>query len=405
MMNGIQYGINNGLSAPFQPGFAGGPCSGPITFGNGIPQTGGSGPCSLPLRSTCDPSFVGACGIQPLGSPFGARRAVTTWKVNYLISNRTNQAAHTDPDLINPWGIALFDNQIWVVNGGTDTLTNYDLFGNKLLGSISVRNTDHNSSYPTGLAINCNGNFSTTNGSLTKAGLFLTCSEHTTVHSYNPQVNPLVSYLVLNQQLTGEVGVYRGLAIVGDVLYLADFFQGHIDVFDSNYNRLLGLPFVDGDTSEPIPLSYGPTNIVNIGCFLYVLWARKDPSVPLQAIDGAGFGYISVFQLDGTFVRRFTSRGVLNNPWAMIPAPEECGFPPGSFLVSNHGDGRINVFDCAGKYVGPLLNQSGLPMVIEGVRGLAPHYTDFNEIYFTASYEENIDGLTGSIIRDQIIYL
>ncbi len=59
--------------------------------------------------------------------------------------------------------------------------------------------------------------------------------------------------------------------------------------------------------------------------------------------------------------------------------------PPGSILVGNHGDGRINVFDCSGRFIGPLLNQSGLPLIIDGLRGLAPHYTNFNQIYFTAS--------------------
>jgi hypothetical protein len=87
----------------------------------------------------------------------------------------------------------------------------------------------------------------------------------------------------------------------------------------------------------------------------------------------------------------------------MIPAPCECGFPPGSFLVGNNGDGRINIFDCNGRYVGPLLNQSGLPVVIEGLWGLAPHYTDFSEIFFTSAIDEDLDGLLGSLTRDQTI--
>jgi uncharacterized protein (TIGR03118 family) len=130
------------------------------------------------------------------------------------------------------------------------------------------------------------------------------------------------------------------------------------------------------------------------------LWAKKNPLVTVDTLHGAGFGFISVFNLDGSFVRRFTSRGVLNAPWGMIPAPCECGFPPGSFLVGNKGDGRINVFDCNGRYVGPLLNQSGLPVVIEGLYALGPHYTDFSEIFFTATPDENVDGLVGSMVVD-----
>ncbi len=386
---------------------------GPPPYGGG-----GCGPCSLPygpgqncfgkdpcpLKSFCDPGLANTCNAGPLIDPYGPRRAVTTWKINYLISNRPNQAAHDDPALVNPWGIVVYNNQLWVSNNGTDSITNYDLFGNKLLGTVTIRGADHNSSYPTGIAINCGGGFIATAGTISKSGMLLIVTEHGTVHSYNPCVDTLHAFLVLDQQLTGEVGVYRGVALANNTMYIADFFQGHIDVFDAAYGRILGFNFVDGDTSDPIPLDYGPDNIVQIGCYLYVLWARRDPLVPLEHIEGPGNGYISVFNLDGSFVRRFTSRGVLNTPWAMIPAPCECGFPPGSFLVSNRGDGRINIFDCNGGYVGPLLNQAGLPIVIEGLWGLAPHYTDFSEIFFSSSANENIDGLVGSIVRDQIIY-
>lgn len=375
-----------------------GPCPLPIATACPPPRD----PC--PLKSFCDPGLANACGIQPIVNPMGPRRAVATWKVNYLISNRQNQAAHTDPDLINPWGIIVYGNQLWISNCGTDTITNYDLFGNKLLGSISVRNAAHNSSFNTGIAVNCGGGFPTGNGNITRSALLLTCSEHGTVHAYNPAIDPLISYLVLNQQITGEVAVYRGLAIANNILYLADFMQNHIDVFDANFNRIVGYHFVDNDSSDPIPLDYAPSNIVNIGCYMYIVYARKDPNVTIQAMSGAGHGYISVFTLDGAFVRRFTSRGVLNNPWGMIPAPCDCGFPPGSFLVSNHGDGRINIFDCNGKYVGPLLSQSGLPIAIEGLRGIAPHYTDFNEIFFSSTPDENTDGTVGSFTKDQVIY-
>ncbi|AKI80430.1 hypothetical protein QJ850_gp269 [Acanthamoeba polyphaga mimivirus] len=369
-------------------------------------SVGNCAPCKdpCPLKSFCDPGLSNTCNIQPFVNPFGPRRAVATWKVNYLISNRNVLAAHCDPDLINPWGIVIYNNQLWVVCNNTDSITNYDLFGNKLLGTISIRNASHNPSYPTGIAINCGGGFSISTGNISRGGLMLTCSEHGTCHSFNPVVDPLHSFIVLNQQITGEVSVYRGLCIANNTLYLADFFQRHIDVFDQNFNRLIGYPFVDNDGSDPIPLNYGPSNIVNIGCFLYVLWAKKDPNITLYAIDEPGAGYISVFNLDGSFVRRFTSRGVLNNPWGMIPAPAECGFPPGSFLVGNHGDGRINIFDCNGRYVGPVLAMTGLPLVIDGIRGLAPHYTDFSEIYFSAACDEMTDGLVGSLVKDQVIY-
>jgi uncharacterized protein (TIGR03118 family) len=274
-----------------------------------------------------------------------------------------------------------------------------------LLGAITMRDAYQNSAFPTGIAVNCGGNFPVTSGSITRTSLFLICSGLGTVCAFNPIVNPQFAYLMLNMQLTGEVSVFKGLTIANNTLYLANFFQNHIDVFDGYFNRLLNFNFVDGDSRDPIPLDYAPNNIVHIGAYLYVLYARKDPNITINTLAGPGHGFISAFNLDGTFVRRFTSRGVLNCPWAMIPSPPECGFPPGSFIVGNNGDGRMNIFDCNGKYVGPILSTAGLPIFIEGLRGLAPHYTDFSEIFYTAAPDQNVDGVFGCLTRDQIIYL
>lgn len=380
---------------------------GPITTKN---------PC--PLKSFCDPGLANTCASKPIIYPFGPRRAVSTWKINYLVSNTASiRAENIDVALVNPWGILIYDNQIFVANGSSDSITNYDLFGNKITEidfvNYSVRNAAHNSSFPTGIAINCTGGFlisaAGATGTITKSSVLLACTEHGTVHGFNPEVGiatavaPISGLIVLNQQLTGEIYVYRGLAIANSTLYLANFFGATIDVFDSSYNRLLGFNFIDGDPVDPIPLDFAPNNIVHIGCFLYILYARKDPNVTIQDLDGPGHGFISVFNLDGTWVKRFTSRGVLNSPWGMIPAPCDCGFPPGSFLVGNQGDGRINVFDCAGRYVGPMLSQSGLPIFIEGLWGLAPHYVEFSEVFFASSPNENTAGLIGSLIKDQVI--
>lgn len=335
-----------------------------------------------------------------------SKNATTTWRTNYLVSNRDNGAAHVDNSLINPWGIVLYNDQIWVANGGTDTITNYDLFGNKLLGSISIRSASQIASYPTGIAINCTGAFSVTNGTMTRSALLLVASEHSTVNAYNPLIDPLVSNVVFNVWKDGRLGVYKGIAIVNNTMYLADFYHKKVELVNVDYLPIVGptYQFIDVDTSDPIPSDYGPTNVVHLGCFMFVLWAKQSPNNPIFAQDGPGTGYISIFNLDGSFVRRFASRGVLNNPWALIPAPCEAGFPPHSVLVSNHGDGRINIFDSVGRYVGPLLGQSGLPLTIDGMRGLAPHYSNFNEIYVTAASNDNTDGTIASLVKDQVIH-
>lgn len=314
-------------------------------------------------------------------------RCVTTWKIDYNICNRSAQAAHQDVDLIGPSDILLHNDQLWIVNNTSCFITNYDLFGNKLLNSISMDNSDR----PTCMAINPSVDL--------ENEAFIIATDHGSLYSYN--LKDKHTTLVLKQD---QMPVYTSIAIANNTIYLANFTQNQIDVFDLDYNKLTGFPFIDNNASDPIPPDYGPINIVHIGCYLYVLWAKKNPNNALDSLHGIGNGYISVFNLDGSFLRRFTSRGVLNSPRTMIPAPSVPGFPAASVLIGNNGDNRINVFDSDGRYVGPLLNSAGLPIYIEGLRCLAQHYVDLNKIFFVCAIEEDTYGLVGSITQEQIIY-
>lgn len=386
-----------------------GPCSGgpgPFPSGQCPPGTCadsiGMPPQQAMSLAPCPP------GLPPPGmgpAPCAPRRSVPTWTVNYIISNRRHFAYRYDPDLVNPWGIAIDQGQLWVVNDATDSITNYDLFGNKLLGTISLRDMIHNSSYPTGIAVNCGGGFPIVGLGSSRTSRIIVPTQHGTIHAFNADVDPQYARVVVNPWLGGERAVYKGVAVACGRLYLADFFQGRISVFDSTFGRLENFPFIDGDQVVPIPLDYAPFNIVYIGDFLYVLWARKDPVIPIRASEGPGQGFISKFNLDGSFVCRFHTGGPLNMPWAMCQAPCDCGIPPGSFLVGNHGDGRIHVFDHCGTYYGPMLNQSAIPITIEGLWGLAPYYTPgMNQIFFAASGDPNAEGIVGVISKCQVIY-
>ena len=338
--------------------------------------------------------------------------ALTTWRVNFLVANRPNQAAHVDPTLSNPWGIAIYNNLLWVLNNSTDSLANYDFFGNRKFINIRVRDAIQNSSFPTGIALNSGGGFSVISSSGGASGLIIAVTEHGTVHAANPLINAETSFVVINQQATGNIHVYTGVSIVNKIMYVADFFGRKIDVYNDTFDLIFGYPFIDEDTSDPIPDDFAPFNIVNFGCYLFVLWAKKNPIIRLHAIDGPSQGYISVFNLDGTFVGRFYSRGVLNTPWAMIRAPCEYGFPPGSFLVANHGNGKINIFDQCGRFISSMLNQEGKDLVLPGIWGLAEDYRPptlqmpaMNQIFFTSAPATPYSGLVGSLVKDNVFYI
>jgi uncharacterized protein (TIGR03118 family) len=363
----------------------------------------------FPLLSFQDPLLgtYGSSTPQVLQSL--PRRAITTWTINYMVSNVPNEASHVDPDLICPRGIVIYQNQLWVANMMSDFITNYDTFGNKMLGSIQTRNNRLISSFPSGLAANCAGGFTYNPGNNninTRYAALLSATKTGDVIAYNPNVNDTNADVVMNIR-SGTFNSYTGIAIVKDTMYLANFFRGTIDVYNTDYilQNVPGRNFVDNYSADPIPVDYHPFNIVYIAPFLYVLYAQRDGFRPAAEQIGPGKGFISVYNTEGRFERRFASRGRLNAPWSIIPAPIECGIPPGSFFVSNIGSGEIIQYDKFGNDLGPLLGQSGVPIRIEGLQSMAPHYSEFNTVFFTSSSDPQNRGLIGSLVRDQVIFI
>jgi len=339
---------------------------------------------------------------------------VSTWAINPLVSNRFNQAANRDPDLQSPWGIQILDNQLWIADNRGDRLANYDLLGNPLQQTITLRNFIHNAAFQSGIAVNRTGGFSTGNLLGSSSADFIIVNETGSIQAVSKDdeggLFANLSNLVINRTLQGEVHVFTGVDIGDQFAYVADFFRRRVDVFDGTYTLRDEFPFVDGNIVDPIPRNYAPYNVAVICGLVYVLWAQQGPIVRANVQSGPQTGFVSVFNQQGGFLRRFTSRGVLNAPWAMIPAPPDCGFPPGSFLIGNRGDGRINAFDCNGGYLGPMLNQSGQPIQIQGLVGLAPFYCGVdatgqrtNQVFFTASRPEINESLVGSIVRSQLV--
>ena len=183
--------------------------------------------------------------------------------------------------------------------------------------------------------------------------------------------------------------VYTGLAIgasgMDTMIYAADFNSRKIDVFDKNY-VLQSMSFTDPN----VPATYAPFNIQNIGGMLYVTYARYDPATHKEK-PGAGLGFVSVFNTNGSFVKRFAAGKALNAPWGIAQAP--AGWlteAPGNtvILVGNFGDGHINAYDVSGTWLGTL--QSGGSLItIDGLWALsfAPATATAinpNWLYFTA---------------------
>ena len=134
------------------------------------------------------------------------------------------------------------------------------------------------------------------------------------------------------------------------------------------------------------------------------MYARVDPEEGEEEARPA-LGYVSIFNPNGTLIKRFISRGQLNAPWGIAKAP--IGFwgeesdNTNVFLIGNFGDGRINAYDEDGNFLGQL-REHGNPIEIEGLWGIAfaPSTStaiNRNWLYFAAGPDEEEHGLFGYI--------
>jgi uncharacterized protein (TIGR03118 family) len=201
--------------------------------------------------------------------------------------------------------------------------------------------------------------------------------------------------------------IYKGAAIGfrrrhRPVLYVADFHNARIDVFDSAFTQAPHRRKAFRDAT--LPRGYAPFNVANVGGLLYVSYALQDADAE-DDVGGPRHGFIDVFDTNGALIKRFASRGSLDSPWAMVTAPPEFGTFEGDLLVGNFGNGKISAFNHRGRFMGFLSDANSQPLEIPGLWGAAfgnggtagPTGT----MFFAAGPNDENDGLFGSITADR----
>ena len=333
-----------------------------------------------PLAALC----VLALTLSPL-------QAANGYKQTNLVSDIPGLATHTDPNLVNPWGISSGPaTPFWVSNAGTGTSTLYNTAGVPIPLVVNIPGPGGGvPGVPTGQVFN-------SDASAFNGDRFIFASATGTIAGWRGPLGPTAEILVNN----GAAGAaYLGLAIAstgsGTRLYAADFARNGVDVFDGSGNALtLGGNFADAS----LPAGYAPFNIENIGGSLFVAYAKQGVG---EEEPGPGLGFVNRFDLEGNLLGRFASNGVLNAPWAITQAPESFGQFGGDILIGNFGDGTINAFDAVtGDLVGTLKDSMGNPLVNEGLWGLrfgnGGAGGDPNKLYFAAGIDDEQHGLFGS---------
>jgi uncharacterized protein (TIGR03118 family) len=324
-----------------------------------------------------------------------------------LVSNIAGEAAVHDPNLVNAWGLARSSGSPWwVADNGTGLSTLYDGAGaiQKLVVTVPPKSP---ASTPTGVVFNGDPTaFLLAPG---KPAIFIFVTEDGTISGWNPGVNPTVAKLVVSEK--GE-SVYKGVTIAtatfrgkkGSYLYVADFRQRRVQIYDSTFHHVAILNFKTTDPAEDDGdgrIGFAPFNVQNIGGEIYVAYAMQD-AARHDEVAGAGLGSVRVFTPGGKWLRDLQHGNFLNAPWGMVLAPSDFGAFTHNILVGQFGSGQIAAFDVVtGGFRGFLQDKTGKPLTIDGLWALSPGNDKTaglaTTLYFSAGPNEEKDGLFGSL--------
>ena len=318
-------------------------------------------------------------------------------------------AAHTDPHLKNPWGIAFNPAGFWwVSNNHTSTSTLYDGSGalsppppnGPLVVSIPTPDDPSGGGAPTGIVFSGGDDFVVTKDGKSGPSRFLFATEDGTIAGWAPSVD--FTHAVIGADRTDADASYKGLALAGtpagDRLYAADFHNHRIDVFGPDFRPVTLRPGAFSD--RRVPADFAPFNVANLGGRIFVSYAKVDASGEDEQA-GPGLGIVDVYDTSGRLVERFARGGPLNAPWGLAQAPAKFGRFGGDILVSNFGDGRIMAFSPHGRFEGYLRDAGRKPIEIEGLWGIG--FGNGNQagptdtLFFAAGSNDEVNGLFGSL--------
>ncbi len=318
-----------------------------------------------------------------------------------LVANRDGfGAAIVDPNLLNAWGMSKRPTSpVWVSNNHSDTSTLYKGGTAAMPSDVAKQGlTVTMAGDPTGQVANLSTGFGL-NGS---PALFIFATEQGQIFAWNQSVGTTAM-----QMGTVANGNFKGLAegSVGadSFLYSADFANGQIEVWDSNWNQV---DWPGAFHVRHLPAGFAPFNaqVLTDGTgtqHVFVAYALRNPATG-DEIAGKGLGLVAEFNTDGTFVRRFRSDS-LNAPWGLAYAPASWGRAAGDLLVGQFGSGRIEMFDpWSGRHDGTVRDADGHKLVIDGLWALMAGDTTSggaDTILFTAGPNDETDGLYGVLTR------
>lgn len=330
-----------------------------------------------------------------------SRAQNVAYRQRNLASDVTTIAAHPNPILKGPWGIAAVPQRFFLIaNGKTSRVATEDAKGLNIRPSaFAVPDVAGPAEASvTGVVVDSKLAFAGADSNqFAFAAIAATAHGGIFFWGVDTQGNvPSEATLkVNNSQLSA---VYTSLAILNPSgaaakLAVADFHNAIVQLFDTSFAPA-------GTLRDPgLPAGFAPFGMQVIGNQLFVTFVPQDAN-KLNPVPGGGNGIVSVFDFSGHFVRRFVTSGALDDPWGVAQAGPEFGPFANAILIGNTGDGVINAFDfVSGNFLGRLEDGDGNPIRNSHLRGLifgSQAFGDPNTLYFTAGINGDQDGLFAS---------
>lgn len=321
-----------------------------------------------------------------------SKAAMAQYQLKNLVSNQVGAASHTDPLLVNAWGLAYGPGgAFWISDEGSGWSTLYTGTGKaESLQVVVPSESGKGPGSPTGIVFNGSPDSSEFNVQGWPS-FFLFATLDGTISGWAPQSNPNEAIVAVDNSASNAS--YTGLAITskpsGNYLYAADINNNKIDMYDDNFN------LVTSFTDPSLPAGVSVFGIQDIDGLLFVAFAPTDESPT---------GYVDIFREDGTLVRQLVSGNHLAQPWGFAVAPNNFGPLSNALLVSNNtNSGTIVAYNIeSGQYVGTVKDTTGKAIHIDQLWGIefgggSAKNGRKNQLFFTAGPNNNLAGTFGMI--------
>lgn len=319
----------------------------------------------------------------------------------------------SDPNLVNPWGLARSSGgPWWVSDNGTGLSTLYTGSGSIIPLVVKIPAAKPGSGTwgsPTGIVFNGGTGFTIGSGD---PSIFMFATEDGTVSGWNPKVSLNNAMIAVNESKQGAS--FKGAttatanlpgAMSQTLLYAADFTLGKIEVFDSSFRHVQAVEDAFSDNEdEDSQGAYSPFNVQNLGGNIYVAYAKLGSGNNQQ--NGTGLGEVKIYSPEGHMLMKLEHGAWFNAPWGMAVAPSDFGAYSHSILVGNFGSGWIAAFNpVTGRFQDFLRDTTGQLVTIPGLWAIAPGNDgkagNATSLYYSAGGANEQSGVLGMLTATQ----